>query len=140
MPARRAEYIGTPGFSDGVSMNIDLTKRPTTYYVVVDDYRHVHFGQSQRDILYVERRADGELEEYLQNRALDDGIETCMSAELFTITAVSAAHAVGLARRDFHDHQTTLDLEGTFHAPERAFPGIADFHDSVEHGPSDHHH
>lgn len=83
-----------------------LDKHPAEYLVIADDappVDHVRAGLTpERQVLYVERRADHPVERRAQWNELEGDCQDAGGAlRLLAFTAVSHAHAAHLARREY---------------------------------------
>ncbi|MGG7574173.1 hypothetical protein [Streptomyces sirii] len=115
---------------------VRLTKKLANFLLIVDDegdYSRLLNQDAyipERRVLEVVRVSTHPLEASMQRDALDDEVFES-PCKVLAYTALSEAHAVGLALRDHHDEWALLMLEDVLYADENAFPGIAaHFHHS----------
>ncbi|GBQ04366.1 hypothetical protein SSP531S_58600 [Streptomyces spongiicola] len=86
---------------------VELRKLTALWFVISDDEGQwtPQDREPARDVLHVERAADHDVERAMQRDDIRTELDSAPGHTLTEVYAVSAAHAAGLARREFYGAQ-----------------------------------
>ncbi|MEU6756055.1 hypothetical protein [Streptomyces sp. NPDC046685] len=111
---------------------VDLRKTTALYFVVADDeniydpFRWAPGFRPYRDILSVERAATNDVEQAMQRDDIDMALLDSQSPLVFReFYANSAAHAAGLARRDYFEEKAVEAAEDAMHGDNNPYEDAA---------------